>query len=725
LTHSPDERYAAALSRAAADFGIADHYWDVFGRRHDTSQEIAARILAAAGYDTSTAEALEDGVEARRLVRRSLPLPPAIVAVISSGPVSIPLQNGFQAADLQYEIVAEDGAVHRWSGAAETPPGLAPGYHRLRVQWPAHGETHAQESHLIICPERAYLSPSLAAGKRRAGLAISLFGVRGAKVWGCGDFTALCGIIDWVAREIGGDFIALNPLQAIHNRHPYNTSPYLPDSIFYRNFIYLDVEAVPEFAASNWARRLRGGKFVQDEIARLNASEFVDYEGVARLKRGMLRALFRTFYRDHYLRRTSRAGAFEAFRAREGARLERFALYCALDEHLHRRHPDVWVWTQWPESYRNPASEACQAFARENPRSILFHQYVQWLLDEQAAAAQSHAAARGMEIGLFHDMPLATDRFGFELWAHGNYYVAGCRVGAPPDEFAPHGQDWSFPPPDRERYLRDGYRHFAESIRASARHGGALRIDHVMRLFRLYWIPDGFDATCGAYVRDNAEDLLRVLALESVRNRVVIIGEDLGTVEPEVRQALERFGILGYRLLYFERTEDGGYKRPEEYPRQALVSSTTHDLPTLAGFWSGRDIDARHQAGVLGDGDAYERAKRERQRDKQRMLDHLFSAGLLPDTHHRVAADIPELTGEIHNAITEFLASTPSMLLTLNQEDLTKEPEQQNLPGTVHQYPNWRRKMRYSVEELTTSKTAGDFARMFRNCLERTGRIRG
>jgi 4-alpha-glucanotransferase len=463
---------------------------------------------------------------------------------------------------------------------------------------------------------------------------------------------------------------------------------------------------------------------VDAEIARLNAAEFVDYEGVARLKRGMLRVLFRWFYREHWQRNTPRAAAFREYCEREGARLERFALYCALDERLHRRDRNLWIWPQWPDVYRDPSSEACRRFAVEHPRSILFHQYVQWLLDEQAAAAQAYARQQGMEIGLFHDMPLATDRCGFELWAHGDFYVSGCRVGAPPDDFSPQGQDWSFPPPNRERHERDGYRHFAESVRASARHGGALRMDHVMRLFRLYWIPDGLDASQGAYVRDNANDLLRVLALESVRNEVVIVGEDLGTVEPEVREALEKFGILSYRLFYFERTENGGYKRPEEYPPQALVSPTTHDLPTLAGFWSGRDIEARYAAGVLGDEQARGHAIEERQRDKQRMLDHLFSLGLLPDSHHRTAAEIPELTGEVHNAIIEFLASTPSMLLTVNQEDLTKEAEQQNLPGTVHQYPNWRRKMKYSVEDLAGSAAASDFARMFRNCLDRAGRIK-
>jgi 4-alpha-glucanotransferase len=266
------------------------------------------------------------------------------------------------------------------------------------------------------------------------------------------------------------------------------------------------------------------------------------------------------------------------------------------------------------------------------------------------------------------------------------------------------------------------HRLFAESIRHNLRDGGALRIDHVMRFFRLFWIPDGTDATGGTYVRADHEDLVRILALESVRNKVLIVGEDLGTVEPEIRETLARFGILSYRLLYFERDASGRYRAPESYPRQALVSLTTHDLATLAGFWLGRDIEARHSAGLLGSEETYRAQLSARAADKQKMLEAFFEAGLLPSWFPRRAVDVPELTGELHNAAIGFLARTPSMLMVVNQEDLTKETEQQNLPGSTWQYPNWRRKMKFSVEELDSSPLARDFAAMFRDWLVRTGR---
>jgi 4-alpha-glucanotransferase len=405
----------------------------------------------------------------------------------------------------------------------------------------------------------------------------------------------------------------------------------------------------------------------------------------------------------------------------EGELLQKYALFSVLDQHFHRADPNVWIWQQWPEEYHDPKSEAVARFAATHRRALLFPMYVQWQLDVQAAEAHRHAHVRGLEIGLFHDLPLATDRCGFDLWANREFYVDGCRVGSPPDDFSPKGQDWSFPPPNTNAHLGDGYRLFAASIRKSARHGGALRIDHVMRLFRLYWIPDGFEASDGAYVRDYSEDLLRVLALESHREQLVIVGEDLGTVEPSMREALARFGILSYRLFYFEKNSQGGFKLPREYPAQALVSSTTHDLPTLAGFWLGRDIDARAAAGLLDDA-SLARQRSEREAEKQRMLEVLFELQLLPDYYPRRASHIPELTGEMHNAVTGLLARTPCLLLTINHEDLTKEPDQQNLPGTTWQYPNWRRKMRYSIEDLRSSQTALDFAAMFRHWLGKTGR---
>jgi 4-alpha-glucanotransferase/(1->4)-alpha-D-glucan 1-alpha-D-glucosylmutase len=258
--------------------------------------------------------------------------------------------------------------------------------------------------------------------------------------------------------------------------------------------------------------------------------------------------------------------------------------------------------------------------------------------------------------------------------------VKGARVGSPPDDFSPNGQDWAFPPPNRDAHRDNGYALFAQSIRNNARHGGALRIDHVMRFFRLYWIPDGMPATRGAYVQDYASDLLGVLALESQRGNFIVIGEDLGTVTGEVRHSLAETGILSYRLFWFERDGAGNFRRPEEYPAHAVVSTTTHDLPTLTGFASGRDIEARRAAGLI-DEEGYR-----------------FQHAARADEAGRLHA-VLEATGYPNDPIG-FLLSTPSILAVINQEDLTGETEQQNLPGSTWQYPNWRRKMKLPVEDF-------------------------
>jgi 4-alpha-glucanotransferase len=348
--------------------------------------------------------------------------------------------------------------------------------------------------------------------------------------------------------------------------------------------------------------------------------------------------------------------------------------------------------------------------------------YVQWQIDEQLASVQATALEAGMPIGLYHDVALATDRCGADLWAYRDYFVRGCRVGAPPDDFSPEGQDWAFPPPNTPHHRAHEYRLFAESIRKNARHGGALRMDHVMRFFRLFWIPEGLTAKQGTYVHEPWLDLLRILALESVRGRFLVVGEDLGTVPPELREAMERFGMLSYKLFYFEKDGSGMPRPPTDYPRHVLVSSTTHDLPTLAGFWAGRDLKARLDAGVFPNEDAYRNQLPQRRSEKSKMVDALIRDGFLPPDFPREAADWPELTGELHNAIIGYLVSTPSMLMLLNEEDLTKELDQQNLPGTTWQYPNWKRKMMFSLEDLERLPRALDFASMFRAWLEKTGR---
>ncbi len=667
LSHSRSERASVHcnLDRdALALRGIEPEYIDIWGRRHATSERAAAAILRSLGDPDDSSRAID----------------PTMVVREGSDHIRVRIPAAQAGSSLKLEIRWEDGDLeHRWFFAPELPelgrgdgsitkrvslPKLRLGYHDLRLYWMKQPELEVfAQARLIVCPKQCYQ-----AGGRIAGVAVSLYGLRSSRNWGCGDFSDLREMIDALAPA-GVAFIALNPLHAIANRQPYNTSPYLPLCSFYRNFIYLDVERVGHACADG------------AEIETLRTTEFVEYERVAKLKLDTLRKIFDAF---------PGSPDFDRYVEREGTLLNDFAIFCALDGHLHGGDPNLWVWKDWPEEYRDPRSPSVARFAEEHAQDVAFYKFLQWQIDRQLAEAQAYAAEKGMRIGLYHDLALATDRFGADLWMNRRFYSSGCRVGAPPDDFSPNGQDWGFPPPNRDAHRADGYELFARLIRNTARHGGALRIDHVMRFFRLWWIPDELPASDGAYVRDYADDLLGILALESVRGRFAVIGEDLGTVTAEVRRALFDAGVLSYRVLWFERNADGAYRRPEEYPARAAASTTTHDLPTLAGFARARDIEARRETGII-DESAYRQQLAARYDEIRRLNNVLVETGFSGDP-------------------VSFLLSTPCELVIINQEDLTGETEQQNLPGSTWQHPNWRRKMTVRVEEF--GEIAGRLRRM-------------
>jgi len=686
-----------ALERAAAGWGVELEYTDTWGRTHAASDETLRGALAALGVPASNDQELERAGMARERDRWSRAFDPPVVVFEDSDAIQLRIPAERAGASVKLEFRWENGEIeHHWFWLPELKdqervsiaghefiskrvplPALRLGYHDLRVYWMKEPEQEAfEDARFIVCPRRAREVEG-----RMAGVALSLYGLRSSRNWGVGDFTDLRAVVDRLTPS-GAAFIALNPLHAIPNRQPYNTSPYLPLCSLYRNYLYLDVERVPGFLPEDAPQR---------EIVALRNTELVEYELIADIK---LRALRRVFER---FTKSGHTGGFEEFARIEGALLHDFAVFCALDEYVHHGNPEIWLWKDWPARYRDPRSPSVARFAEEHRDEVLFHKFLQWQVDRQLAEVQDHAIAQGMKVGLYHDLALATDRFGADLWMNRRFYASGARVGAPPDELAPGGQDWGFPPPDREAHRENGYELFAQSIRKNARHGGALRIDHVMRFFRLFWIPDELNASQGVYVKDYAEDLLGILALESVRGGFIVIGEDLGTVEWSVRNRLGEMGILGYRLLWFEKNPDGSFRLPQEYPAHAAVSTTTHDLPTLAGFVEGRDIEARRGAGLV-DQAGYESQWAARRDEITRLEDVLQRAGFAGDP-------------------LSFVLATPCALAIVNQEDLTGETEQQNLPASTWQHPNWRRKMKVAVEDL------GPIVEDLRRRLERSGRI--
>jgi len=603
------------------------------------------------------------------------------------------------------------------------PKGLKKGRYRFRLTAEFPGSTLSKDLNWLVCPETCYQPPEIANGARVAGIALALYGIRSQANWGIGDFSDLKRIIDWAADDLGADFVGLQPLHAIFNKSPFNTSPYLPSSRLYPNYVYLDVSAIEDFNESEKARIIASLPTNQSLICQLRNREHLDYEEVAALKIIVLKESFRTFLENNARghRCNERWEQFEEFRQSQDQYLRRFALFCALQEHFVEQSPRFCSWRNWPTAYHDPEGDSVKNFERENQEKMLFWMYVQWQLHLQLSGVQEYALAKGMIIGLYNDLALAVDSNGADYWAWQNLFHDGFTIGAPPDSFSPRGQNWGVPPPNRDAMRQSGYNLFLKNLEANCSYGGALRIDHVMQLNHLFWIAAGCTPSEGAYVKEYEDELLSLVALESHRNKAMIIGEDLGTLPEGFRERLMRKGMFSYRLFYFEQDDRGNYIPFTNYPKTALVSISTHDLPTLAGFWSNQDIKLREEMGIIDEGQA-EAQRRYRTTQKARMMERLFQDGFLTDQNAHSAWESLTPTDDLHSAVLSFVLHTPSVLALISQEDLFLDDRQQNFPGTTSEHPNWVTKMRYSVEELRSHKEACRMAQKFRRLIEASGR---
>jgi len=521
-----------------------------------------------------------------------------------------------------------------------------------------------------------------APGARLFGPAIQLYALRSKRNWGVGDFTDLADLARAAAAQ-GASFVGVNPLHELFLDRPAQASPYSPSTRLALNPLYVDVEAVDEFRDCDDARALVASDAFARSVAALRATAFIDYAGVWKAKRAVLELLF-----EHFAKRapSDRANAFRAFVASQREAVYDAALFDALQAHLAARDPTVWGWPAWPAEYRARGSTDVAAFERDHARAIDFHLYLQWQADLQLARAHAAAREAGMSIGLYRDLAVGANPGGAETWQAPDLFADGVHVGAPPDDFNRKGQDWGLPPWIPNELRLAAYAPFLALVRANMRHAGALRIDHVMGLSRLYWIPQGMSPEDGAYVRYPLDDLCALLASESAQAKCVVVGEDLGTVAEALRATLRDTGVLSYRVLYFERASDGAFAAPDAYPVQALVSVSTHDLPTLRGFLEGTDLAHRSQLALFPSSDLRDRLYDERERDRAALRGALAHAGLADD--------------DVAVAVHRYVARTPCALMTVQLEDVFAEAEQANLPATLDdQHPNWRRKVGIDLED--------------------------
>jgi 4-alpha-glucanotransferase len=597
----------------------------------------------------------------------------AVLAAMGAGPAGQPAPASPAAIvtrrgrDLGW-TAPEGSLVVLESGEERAAPARLPG--DLPLGW--HRLVHpGGERRLAVAPDGCQLPDWLARGGRGRGWAAQLYGLRSRRSWGIGDLGDL-------ARLAGGpdrpDFVLLNPL---HYAPATGDSPYYPSSRVFRNPLYLEVEAVPEIEALPAAQRGRLAELAAAGRA-LTGERLLDRVSAWHCKDEALRACW-----DALELRPERLAAFQRWRPTVPD-LELFAGFCA----LQRERPDDWH--TWPAELRHPDSPAVAAWRMANPDEVGYHAYLQWLLDEQLAAAARRAGG-AERVGLVNDLAVGFDPGGFDAWWAQDQLAPGVTVGAPPDLLGPHGQDWAVSAFVPQRLAERGYEPFARTLRAGMAHAGGLRLDHVMGLFRLFWVPPGASPSEGTYVRYPADDLLGVLALESHRTGTLVIGEDLGTVEEGVRDRLAAERVLSYRLLWFERERGGGRRRASRYPRLALAALTTHDLPTAAGWLGGDDLRELAAVGVVAPDALAERAKaQEAERDE--LLRLLEAEGVLAPGERSV--------GEVVAALYAFLARTPSMLLAATLEDAVLSPERPNVPGTTTERRNWRIPLPVLLEDL-------------------------
>lgn len=677
-----EDEALAALARAR---GIETEWWDWQGRKRLVSPDTLRALLTALGTDPSRPD------EVRAAHPASWSLPPLLTAEAgevrrlavptdADGTVSwrIVLDSGECAAGVA-EVTRE---AEKRSIAIALPTAIGEGVIELS------GAVRAA-TRIAVCPRACFLGPL--ERERLWGLAVQVYGLRAAQDGGLGHYGALAEAARAAARA-GADALMLSPTHALFAADPAHVSPYAPSSRAQADGRLVDPGALPEVAR---LADLIAATGLAEELAALESLPLVDYARAVPARLSLLRALFARFA-TACPAGSPLADEFAAFVRAGGESLRRHAVFEALHAARYGIEPAQWDWRTWPAPLRDPAHPEVERFARENDFEVSFHLFLQWLAERGLAAAQRAAQRAGMRIGLIADLAVGQHPGGSRAWARAGALLEGVGIGAPPDALNHLGQGWGLTTFAPTALVKAGFAPFREELRAAMRHAGGIRLDHVMGLSRIWCIPDGARPDEGAYLRFPKRDLLNLLALESVRAGAIVIGEDLGTVEAGLREELARRGVLGLRVLFFQRDRTGAFLPPDRYDARAIAMTTTHDLATLAGWWRGIDIDLRAPLGLLGEelGEATARTARQIERAA---LWHVLQA------HASAAGDPPAPDGELTRlgiAAARFLGRTPSALALLPIEDAILSPDQVNLPGTVAEHPNWRRRLPAPLGDL-------------------------
>jgi 4-alpha-glucanotransferase len=693
--------------------GMGDAYHNYRGELQHFGLETKAGILAAMGCVVDDSNALAAEIAQLETARWRKFLPTVATARSARIGFDVNVTAREFGGTIVWRVLLEDGSrlegavssadcAEVWRGEVagtwitrrrfELAADLPPGYHEFEARIAGGAPDHCL---LIVSPPKCFEPPALAAGRRLWGVAVQLYTLRSLKNWGIGDFGDLEMLIRWMA-SCGAGFIGVNPLHALAPADPARSSPYSASSRHFLNVLYISVPAVPEFQDCPAARaRMADAEFAH-RLDGLRAALLVDYRGVADVKFEILALLYQDFRAKHLALRSERGRDFLEFVARRGLPLQMHARFDALDRHFRATQGTPSGWMSWPQEFRDVNGSAAARFALEHREAVDFYAYLQWLAHEQLVRAQALTRELGMPIGLYGDYAVGANPSGSETWVDEASYCLGAEIGAPPDPLALKGQGWGIPPPDPAAMQAQRQQGFVQLIRDNMRYYGALRLDHVMSLYRLWWVPAGCAATAGAYVHYPLQQLMTVLNLESARSSCLVVGEDLGVVPDEMREAMPEFGVYHYKVLLFEKVS-GRFRKPEEFVRDALAAATTHDLPTLRSYWEARDIELRRRLNLFPSAEIENDIVQQRDRDREMLLIALREQGINPA---HPSGPLEPYTDELGQALHLYLARSSAALVALQIDDLLGMTDPVNVPGTFAEYPNWQRKVTALIEDM-------------------------
>lgn len=711
FSHEGTQASTHLIEQLAQLVGFHQSYTDSFGRQVFAKDEARQALLNAMGYDLSSDAVLDAQIKSLNEQTWRTMLPATHIAKCEESEHSLTLSiKQSQSNTVKLGITTETGesiqqelALINLKRVDETQlgsehfvkyqltlPTLTQGYHQLSV---AYEEQNAS-CHLIFAPKTCY-SPQEASPSKMWGYAAQLYSLKSENNWGMGDFGDLLGLVEKSAKQ-GVSAIGLNPLHPLYPNNPAHRSPYSPTSRCFLNVMYIDVTNVPNYQDCQAAQQRFTSDEFQAKLAFAKTTELIDYPAVADVKYQILALLFADFTANADKTLTTE---FQAFKAEQGADLLALTTFDALYEYFRAQDENAYGWKMWPSEYQNPSSEAVKAFQQSHAVRIDYFAFLQWLAHRQLTEVANTAKAQGMPVGLYLDLAVGCDGSGVDVWCDKEVYVSGAAVGAPPDAMNTLGQDWGLTPINPVALKQQGYLPLVKALRSNMQYAGALRIDHILGLMRQYWVAPGMKADEGVYITFPLEDILRIIALESRREECVVIGEDLGTVPDGFGDIMAAAGLLSYKVLFFERWDSGFFMRSELYPAQSMVTVSTHDLPTLTGWWTGRDLEWRQALGLYPNEEMGQQERNARIEDRQLLLSALDDLNVI-DMAKAPQRSPAKMNTELSVAVQKYMAQAPSHIQLIPLEDALEIVEQVNIPGTIDQHPNWRQKLPVGLDDF-------------------------